>query len=158
MNFTIFSEEELSQVNQSGNSCVLNDMDWARNYLNYEGILDNTSARGTWTLSALGEKIVISDQLAGMIIAKWIRILAARRENKPIPEINLEPFYQYLQGTSVVNEPYTKAEFLSEVYMTEDKYIIFWFPFCGARKFNTARRARCGKDVCSKTFGIFDNG
>ncbi|MCX4374854.1 MAG: AAA family ATPase [Lachnospiraceae bacterium] len=118
------SEEELSQVNQSGNSCVLNDMDWARNYLNYEGILDNTSARGTWTLSALGEKIVISDQLAGMIIAKWIRILAARRENKPIPEINLEPFYQYLQGTSVVNEPYTKAEFLSEVYMTEDKYHI----------------------------------
>lgn len=118
------SEEELSQVNQSGISCVLNDMDWARNYLNYERILDNTSARGTWTLSALGEKIVISDQLAGMIVAKWIKILAARRENKPIPEIDLEPFYQYIQDTDVVNEPYTKAAFLSEVYMTEEKYHI----------------------------------
>lgn len=116
------SEEELGTLNQSGVPAVINDIDWARNYLNYEGFLDNNSARGIWTLSRLGERIMISDRLAGMIISKWVKILAAKRENKPVPVIDLEKYYEYLQEEKVPNEPYDKNRFLSEVYMSQEQY------------------------------------
>lgn len=116
------SDEELSMINQSGIPAIINDIDWARNYLNYEGFLDNNSPRGIWTLSQVGERIIISDKLAGMIIAKWIKILAAKKENKPLPKINLERFYEFLQENKAANEPYTKMDFLSQVFMTEESY------------------------------------
>ena len=49
------SEEELSQKHRSGISVIINDIDWAKNYLGYEGFLDSNSPRGIWTLSKLGE-------------------------------------------------------------------------------------------------------
>ena len=116
------SEEELSQVHHSGTSVIINDIDWARNYLNYEGFLRNDSPRGIWTLSRLGERIVITDELAGMIISKWNRILAAKREGKTIPEIKLDRFYKFLEENIPRLEPYTKEDFLSQVYMTAEQY------------------------------------
>lgn len=116
------SEEDLSKTNQSGSSVIMNDIAWARNYLNYEGFLDRNSPQGIWTLSQLGEKIDLSDQLAGMIIAKWIKILAARRDNKILPEINLKPYYKFLPERKTANEPYTKTDFLDQVYMSEENY------------------------------------
>lgn len=116
------SEEELSQVHHSGTSVIINDIDWARNYLNYEGFLRNDSPRGIWTLSRLGERIVITDELAGMIISKWNRILAAKREGKTIPEIRLDRFYKFLEENIPRLEPYTKEDFLSQVYMTAEQY------------------------------------
>lgn len=116
------SEEELEKRNQSGVPTVINDIDWARNDLNYEGFLDPGAPRGIWTLSPLGEKIVISDQLAGMIVAKWARITTAKRENRPVPQIDLEPYYEYLQDVEEAYIPYTKADFLSQVYVTEEAY------------------------------------
>lgn len=116
------TDDELRQMNQSGVSTVINDIDWARNYLNYEDFLDKNSARGIWALSTLGEKIVITDQLAGMIVAKWIKINTAKRENQPIPVIDLQPFYKFLQEESAQKEKYTKENFLSEVYMSSEKY------------------------------------
>ncbi len=116
------SEEDLAEMNSSGTSKVLNDIAWARNYLNYEGFLDSNAPRGIWSLSALGESIIISDQLAGMITGKWIRITAAKRENKTIPVIDLAPYYEYLKQETFVFPAYSEKDFLDEVYMTSEKY------------------------------------
>ena len=118
------TEEELAEVNNSGTSVIINDIDWARNYLNYEGFLDKEAPRGIWTLSPLGEKIVISDSLAGMIVAKWIRITAVKRNGEAIPNINLEQFYHYISEPKLLLKPYTREKFLSEVYMAEEEYDI----------------------------------
>lgn len=62
------SEEELSQKHRSGISVIINDIDWAKNYLGYEGFLDSNSPRGIWTLSKLGERIIITDK--SIVLAK----------------------------------------------------------------------------------------
>lgn len=41
------TDDELKSVNSTGNAQVLNDIDWARNYLVYEGILDK-GENGVW--------------------------------------------------------------------------------------------------------------
>ncbi|MBR1477192.1 MAG: AAA family ATPase [Lachnospiraceae bacterium] len=116
------SEEELSVTHKSGTPKIYNDIDWARNYLSYEGIIEKDSPSGVWELSALGQKIVISDDLAGKIIAKWNRINLAKRENKAIPVIDLEPLYEYITVKEVRLPVYTKDNFLGEVYMAPENY------------------------------------
>ena len=116
------SEEDLSQKLKSGASKVLNDIDWARNFLRYEGILSSGSSTGIWELSELGKKIIISDDLAGKIIAKWSKINAAKRDNEPIPEIDLSAFYEYLSIKTPELKKYERADFLSEVFMSTERY------------------------------------
>lgn len=112
------SDDELDKKNKSGNSVVLNDIDWARNYLVYEGFLDGKSDRGIWKLTELGHRIYITDELAGKIVAKWIRINIAKRKNIPVPTIDISNYYSFRNLT----ESYTKQDFLEEVYMTETRY------------------------------------
>ena len=110
------SSKELEKKNKTGTSQLLNDIDWARNYLTYEGILDNNAPSGIWSLTALGQKIKMTNDLAEKIIIKWIKIKAAERENKPVPIIDLRPFYQFRISI------YTKQDFLNQVYMTSADY------------------------------------
>lgn len=112
------SYDELSKRNKSGQSKVLNDIDWARNYLNYEGFLDNDSEKGVWKLTELGSKVFITDELAGKIVAKWIRITQAKRKGESIPEIDISSYYNFRD----TNESYSKQDFLENVYMTEERY------------------------------------
>lgn len=116
------SEEELSETIKSGISRVINNIDWARNYLSYEGVLDPNTPSGIWSLSSVGQRILISDDLAGKIVAKWNKINAAKRDNRPIPDIDLEPFYEYISVKEDESRAYTKEDFLSEVYMTPERY------------------------------------
>ncbi len=116
------SNEELQNKNSTGIAQVLNDIDWARNYLVYEGIIDKGEG-GTWLLTDLGKRIIITDELSGKITAKWVKIKAAEREHRYVPEMDLTPYYVYRDkvgqsGTA----PYTKEDFLHQVYMTEEKY------------------------------------
>lgn len=60
------TDDELKSVNSTGNAQVLNDIDWARNYLVYEGILDK-GENGVWILTELGKKVIITDELAGKL-------------------------------------------------------------------------------------------
>lgn len=62
------TDDELKSVNSTGNAQVLNDIDWARNYLVYEGILDK-GENGVWILTELGKKVIITDELAGKLTA-----------------------------------------------------------------------------------------
>ena len=112
------TDEELSVKNKSGNAVVINDIDWARNYLNYEGFLDSSVENGIWKLTDIGKKVLVSDDLAGMIIAKWVRITKAKRENTPIPVIDLSPYYNYRSDY----EKYDKSAFLRDVYISEARY------------------------------------
>lgn len=112
------SDEELEKRNKSGYPTVINDIDWARNYLTYEGILDKSAPQGIWQLSSLGRCIQMSDELAGKIIAKWVKIKACERENMPVPVIDLSPYYLFRAKI----EKYEKADFLKEVYMSEAQY------------------------------------
>ena len=111
-------EDELEKKSKSGYPIITNQFDWSRNYLNYEGFMDSSAPSGTWALSELGKKVVMTDELAGKIIAKWVKIKAAQRENRPLPEIDLTPFYTYRSQF----DKYSKADFLEEVFMTEEKY------------------------------------
>lgn len=116
------TEEELAVKTATGATKVLNDVAWSRYFLVAEGILDKDSPRGTWTLSEIGEKIVISNRLAEMIIAKSNMINLAKRNNKPIPIIDLTQFYEYIQEEKETYPKYDKNDFLSEVYMTSEQY------------------------------------
>ena len=110
------TRNELAQTNTSGNSQLLNDIDWARNYLAYEGIIDKSAPHGTWSLSALGKNIDLTQELAEKIIVKWVKIKAAEREGNPVPIIDLSPFYVFKIKS------YSENDFLSKVYMSKEQY------------------------------------
>jgi 5-methylcytosine-specific restriction protein B len=115
-------DDELKNLNKSGTPQVINDIDWARNDLVYEGFIDN-SERGVWKLTELGQKILITDELAGKVHAKGVKINAAKRANQYIPTIDLSRYYIYrAQQVQKGFLPYTKEDFLSEVYMTGERY------------------------------------
>lgn len=116
------TDDELKVVNSTGNAQVLNDIDWARNYLVYEGALDK-GENGLWTLTELGEKLIITEELASKLTAKWIKIKTAEREHRYIPDIDLTPYYEYRTDSNQnAIALYTKEDFLSEVYMAEENY------------------------------------
>ncbi len=110
------SNDELEVKNKSGYPVIINDIDWARNYLTYEGILDINASNGIWRLTELGKRIKMTDSLAGKIINKWVRINAAKRKKEAEPQIDLSCYYEYK-----IDE-YTKETFLSQVFMDEAKY------------------------------------
>lgn len=112
------TDDELAVKNKTGNTVIINDIDWARNYLNYEGFLDSSVENGIWKLTDIGKKVLVSEDLAGMIIAKWVRINKAKRENRPIPVIDLSPYYSYRTDC----ETYDKSAFLRDVYISEARY------------------------------------
>lgn len=106
------TQDELAIQNRSGGSNLINQIDFARNYLCYEGMIDKNAGRGVWTLSDLGKRILMTDELAGKIVAKWVKIKTAMREHKPIPAIDLAEYYIYR------DDKYDKDSFLSEVFMS----------------------------------------
>jgi len=96
---------------KSGASAIERTIEFARNDLRLEGII-NGHERGIWELTDLGKKIIITDELAGKIRGKSIRIHNARgkskksKENVPIPNIDLSSFYQYRDITSNIQSIY----------------------------------------------------
>ena len=114
--------DELKLVNATGTVKVLNDIDWARNYLVYEGFIDKGEG-GVWSLTDLGKTIIITDELASKLTAKWSKIKSAEREHRYIPKIDLSPYYVYRESdTQNSSISYTKEDFLRKVYMTEERY------------------------------------
>ena len=111
-------EEELSKKSSAGTAIIANQFDWSRNYLNYEGFMDSSAPNGIWALNELGRKILMTEDLAGKIIAKWVKIKTAQREGQPVPVIDLTPYYTYRP----MIEKYSKKDFLNEVYLKESQY------------------------------------
>ena len=88
------TEKELAETYKSGTSKIKNELDWAMLALYSEGIMCG-SERGVWALSDLGKRILISDELAGRIVAKENRIALARKNGEKEPEIDLSPYYRF---------------------------------------------------------------
>lgn len=110
------SEEELSKGSKTHDSVVINDIDWARNYLNYEGFIDSNAPNGIWKLSDIGQKYEMTEELAEKIIVKWVKITTARRKGEPEPVIDLIPYYKLRKVK------YTRQDFLDKVYMSPERY------------------------------------
>jgi len=83
------SEEEQSELLDSGAPRFPNQVAWARFYLTREGFLD-ASKRGVWSLTEKGRATHLSGKEARDIFLKWVKIFAEERKKKkatePIPE------------------------------------------------------------------------
>jgi len=66
---------------KSGNERFHNQVQWARQYLIWEGLLDPTQ-RGVWTLTAKGAKTQLNEEESRAIFLKWVTIFAEARQKK----------------------------------------------------------------------------
>jgi len=76
----------LEETIKSGSLRFANQVAWARQYLVWEGLLDDNT-RGIWTLTPLGSKTHLTDEKARQIFLKWVDIHARTRKEKSGKEI-----------------------------------------------------------------------
>jgi len=76
------SETKQAETLKSGDDRFHNQVAWARQYLVWEGLLDN-SRRGIWTLTENGWKANIDEEGGRKLFLKWVGIHSdARRKSK----------------------------------------------------------------------------
>lgn len=85
-------EEFLDENLKSGTNRFQNQVAWARQYLTWEGLLDS-STRGTWKLTELGQNTTLDYESAHKIFMKWVEINQKARKNKTEKEV-IEEFEQ----------------------------------------------------------------
>jgi restriction system protein len=73
--------EVLEAKMKSGSERFHNQVQWARQYLAWEGLLDS-SQRGVWTLTPKGAKTRLDPDQSRAIFLKWVSIFAEAREKK----------------------------------------------------------------------------
>jgi restriction system protein len=86
----------LEETMKSGTLRFPNQVAWARQYLVWEGYLDDSTPRGTWALTPLGFKTHLDENQARRIFLKWVdihqkalkkkgdkEIIEEQEENKP---------------------------------------------------------------------------
>jgi len=78
------SDEQREETLKSGQQRFHNQVQWARQYLVWEGYLDS-SRRGVWTLTMKGWKAQLSEQDGRKLFKKWVEI-HSRSRNKVIDE------------------------------------------------------------------------
>ena len=69
---------------KSGTERFHNQVQWARQYLVWEGLLDG-SKRNLWTLTSRGTQTHLTLEDARAIVKKWIDIYAKVRKQRPLP-------------------------------------------------------------------------
>lgn len=74
-------DEKLEETMKSGTPRFHNQVAWARQYLVWEGLLDD-SKHGVWTLTPRGQATNISAHEAREIFLKWVEIHQATRKAK----------------------------------------------------------------------------
>lgn len=82
------SDEQREETLKSGQERFHNQVQWARQYLVWEGLLDN-ERRGVWTLSPKGWKAQITEEDGRKIFKKWVEIHSKTRQKniKDLPEL-----------------------------------------------------------------------
>lgn len=75
------SDTVLDEKLKSGALKFHNQVQWARQYLAWEGLID-ASKRGVWVLSEQGEKTSLTDNDARNIFLKWVEIHQKTRKDK----------------------------------------------------------------------------
>jgi restriction system protein len=74
---------------KNGSSKFDNQVAWARQYLVYEGLIDN-SKRGVWTLTPLGQKTTLTEEESHKIFLKRVAIFQELRRDKSNEETREE--------------------------------------------------------------------
>lgn len=74
-------DEKLEETMKSGTPRFQNQVAWARQYLVWEGLLDD-SKHGVWTLTKLGQKTSLSQEESRSIFLKWVEIHQATKKAK----------------------------------------------------------------------------
>ncbi|HEX8426277.1 restriction endonuclease [Hymenobacter sp.] len=82
-------DKKLEETTKSGILRFNNQVAWARQYLVWEGYLEENT-RGVWTLSPLGFKSHLSADEARAIFLKWVSIHAKSRNDKSEKDITDE--------------------------------------------------------------------
>lgn len=96
------TKEELAIKNEKSNtSKIIKQIDWARQYLANEGIISKEKP-GVWKLTEEGQKVQMTNDLAGKIYAKQSKSKEANNSKKLV-------------------SVYTKQDFLDEVYMNGEQ-------------------------------------
>ena len=75
----------LEATMKSGSTRFHNQVQWARQYLVWEGMIDS-SKRGIWSLTPKGFKAQISEEEGRRIFLKWVDIFQKVRKNKTAKE------------------------------------------------------------------------
>lgn len=75
------SSETTEALLKSGSTRFHNQVQWARQYLVWEGLL-GASKRGIWNLTDAGAAAELSESQPHEIFLKWVKIHAARRKKK----------------------------------------------------------------------------
>ncbi|MBK9249602.1 MAG: restriction endonuclease [Ignavibacteria bacterium] len=76
----------LEEVMKSGTLRFANQVAWARQYLIWEGYLEDNT-RGIWTLSEKGRTTTLNDEQARQLFLKWVDIHQKARKDKTKTEI-----------------------------------------------------------------------
>lgn len=79
-------DSALTDKNKSGQTKFYNELHWARQYLVWEGLLENQT-RGQWVLTEKGTQSVLDDQKAQAIAEKWAALHKHSHLNPEADEI-----------------------------------------------------------------------
>lgn len=79
----------LESTTKTGVARFHNQVQWARQYLVWEGLLD-ASTRGTWSLTKEGEKNHLDLEHSRKIVSKWIRANADKRTKAEQADVETE--------------------------------------------------------------------
>lgn len=74
-------DEKLEETTKTGILRFHNQVAWARQYLVWEGLLDD-SKRGVWTLTSKGQSAEVTPDQASEIFSKWVEIHQKARKDK----------------------------------------------------------------------------
>ena len=88
---------------KSGQSRFMNQVRWARQYMVWEGLLDD-SVRGVWVLTPLGFKTYLTEEQAREISIKWGQLKAKRSKDeskidKKRPVLNIDQVQEIVAPT-----------------------------------------------------------
>lgn len=96
--------EILDAKMKSGGDRFHNQVQWARQYLSWEGLLDSTQ-RGVWTLTAKGAKTHLDEESSRAIFLKWVSIFAEARQKKAAVSLPKNPeLIEEIESPAVVEE------------------------------------------------------
>lgn len=79
----------LEEIMKSGTPRFANQVAWARQYLVWEGLLEDNT-RSIWTLTETGRKTKLTDEQGRQIFLKWVDIYQKARKDKSKAEIITE--------------------------------------------------------------------
>jgi restriction system protein len=99
------SDKVREETLKNGSSKFDNQVAWARQYLVYEGLIDNKSKRGVWTLTPLGQKTTLTKEEARNIRLKRDTVYKELQKNKNNDEAEeeLEEIIEYSMNNSNEN-------------------------------------------------------